>query len=86
MKILLLAVGLLIAAVFLAELVRAARARRQAAIAAAVQRRKAQLGQGRPCHRPARSWPTTQSVLTCHGREGSRGHRRDRVIKRVITR
>ena len=49
LKILLLAVGLLIAVTFLAELVRAARRRRQAAIAAAVQRRKAQPGQGRPC-------------------------------------
>ena len=46
LKILLLAVGLLIAVTFLAELVRAARRRRQAAIAAAVQRRKAQPGQG----------------------------------------
>ena len=45
LKILLLAVGLLIAVTFLAELVRAARRRRQAAIAAAVQRRKAQPGQ-----------------------------------------
>ena len=46
LKILLLAVGLLIAVTFLAELVRAARRRRQAAIAAAVQRRKAQPGPG----------------------------------------
>ena len=46
LKILLLAVGLLIAVTFLAELVRATRRRRQAAIAAAVQRRKAPLGQG----------------------------------------
>ena len=56
LKILLLAVGLLIAVTFLAELARAARRRRQAAIAAAVQRRKAQLGQG--LARPARRWPT----------------------------
>ena len=46
LKILLLAAGLLIAVTFLAELVRAGRRRRQAAIAAAVQRRKAQLGPG----------------------------------------
>ena len=46
LKILLLAAGLLIAATFLAELGRAARRQRQAAIAAAVQRRKVQLGQG----------------------------------------
>ena len=46
LKILLLAAGLLIAVTFLAELGRAARRRRQAAIAAAVQRRKAQPGQG----------------------------------------
>ena len=46
LKILLLAAGLLIAVTFLAELVRAARRRRQAAIAAAVQRHKAQPGQG----------------------------------------
>ena len=59
LKILLLTAGLLIAATFLAELGRAARRQRQAAIAAAVQRRKVQLRQGRrPCQRPARSWPT----------------------------
>ena len=46
LKILLLTAGLLIAATFLAELGRAARRQRQAAIAAAVQRRKVQLGQG----------------------------------------
>ena len=46
LKILLLAAGLLIAVTFLTELGRAARRQRQAAIAAAVQRRKAQLGQG----------------------------------------
>ena len=46
LKILLLAAGLLIAVTFLTELGRAARRRRQATIAAAVQRRKAQLGQG----------------------------------------
>ena len=28
----------------------------------------------------------TQSLVTCQAREGSGGHRRDRVIKRVITR
>ena len=64
LKIVLLAVGLLIAAAFAAELVRAGRRRRQAAIAAAVQRRKAQPGPGpalpppgpqpaHPGHRPA---------------------------------
>ena len=57
LKILLLAAGLLIAVTFLTELGRAARRQRQAAIAAAVQRRKAQLGQGRPCQGPAAAGP-----------------------------
>ena len=68
LKMLLLTVGLLITAVFLAEMVRAARRRRQAAIAAAVQRRKAQLGQGRPRHRPARRWPTLARARPRYGR------------------
>ncbi len=59
LKILLLAVGLLIAVTFLAELVRAARRRRQAAIAAAVQRPQGPARPGAwPSHRPARRWRT----------------------------
>ena len=73
LKILLLAAGLLIAVTFLTELGRAARRQRQAAIAAAVQRRKAQLRQGPALPGPARSWPTP-------ARARPRRHARGRLL------
>ena len=73
LKILLLAAGLLIAVTFLTELGRAARRQRQAAIAAAVQRRKAQLRQGPALPGPARSWPTL-------ARARPRRHARGRLL------